>query len=108
MEKEKYFKKVLQPLYEEKKKQVVNLNVKHELKIDPEYFVEVCLENKTFEIRKNDRDFKVDDLLILAEYSDGEYTGRGVLVGITYITDYAQQDNYVVLGIKVLIQMERG
>ncbi|EKG2058782.1 TPA: DUF3850 domain-containing protein [Enterococcus faecalis] len=34
------------------------------------------------------------------EYQDGQYTGRFHVVEMTYITDYGQQDGYVVLGIK--------
>lgn len=37
----------------------------HELKILPKYFSEVYSGNKTFEVRKNDRNFKVGDMLIL-------------------------------------------
>lgn len=35
----------------------------HELKIAPEYFKDVRTGLKKFEIRKNDRDFKVGDRL---------------------------------------------
>lgn len=33
----------------------------HELKILPEYYEEVKCGNKNFELRKNDRDYKVYD-----------------------------------------------
>lgn len=72
----------------------------HELKILPEYFEAVVSGNKRFEIRKNDRGYKVGDILRLNEYEDGKYTGNFHVAEITYITDYAQQDGYVVLGIK--------
>lgn len=42
----------------------------HELKILPQYFEEVLKGNKTFEIRKNDRDFKIRDILILKEWAE--------------------------------------
>lgn len=72
----------------------------HNLKIEHQYFVHVISGLKTFEIRKNDRDFKVDDILILNEIdSDAQLTGRIYHVQITYITDYAQQEGYVVMGI---------
>ena len=74
----------------------------HELKILPEYFEAVTSERKQFEIRENDRDYKVGDLLILREYDIwvDEFTGNSYKAEITYITDYAQKDGYVVLGIK--------
>ncbi|EOB3445943.1 DUF3850 domain-containing protein [Enterococcus faecalis] len=72
----------------------------HELKILPEYFEAVVSGNKRFEIRKNDRNYKKGDILRLNEYQEGQYTGDIHVAEITYITDYAQQDGYVVLGIK--------
>ena len=58
-------------------------NVK-ELKIRQEYIVEVLLGNKTFEIRKNDRDYQVGDILVLREY-EGYYTGRFAIVEVMYV-----------------------
>ena len=85
----------------------------HELKILPEYFEAVTSGRKQFEIRKNDRDFKVGDQLILREYkkyikhelpgltrTTFSYTGDSYKAEITYITDYMQKSGYVVLGIK--------
>ena len=72
----------------------------HELKILPEYFEAVVSGDKRFEIRKNDRNYQNGDILRLNEYQDGQYTGDVHVAEITYITDYAQQDGYVVLGIK--------
>ncbi|ECZ3727802.1 DUF3850 domain-containing protein, partial [Listeria monocytogenes] len=37
----------------------------HNLKINSEYFLPVKEDLKSFEIRKNDRDFHVGDLVIL-------------------------------------------
>ncbi|WP_270346603.1 ASCH/PUA domain-containing protein [Enterococcus thailandicus] len=81
----------------------------HELKILPEFFEAVTSGRKQFEIRKNDRDYKVGDQLVLREidYVHNEnisdelfYTGDSYKAEITYITDYAQKDGYVVLGIR--------
>jgi len=70
------------------------------LKILPKYFEAVVSGDKCFEIRKNDRNYQKGDILRLNEYQDGHYTGDVHVAEITYITDYAQQDGYVVLGIK--------
>lgn len=74
----------------------------HELKILPEYFEAVTSGRKQFEIRKNDRDYKVGDQLILKEWSQDNYTGDSYKAEITYITDYMQKNGYVVIGIKRL------
>ncbi|KEF40137.1 protein of unknown function with PDB structure (DUF3850) [Schinkia azotoformans MEV2011] len=73
----------------------------HKLKTYPEYFSEVCTGKKSFEIRENDRCFKVGDTLLLQEFlpEEGSYTGRVVERKVSYITDYAQQENYVVMAI---------
>lgn len=47
--------------------------MKHELKIHPIYFKSVKSGSKTFEVRKMDRPFSVDDELELLEY-DNEYS----------------------------------
>ena len=59
-------------------------NMIHELKILPEYFDAVRDGRKKFEIRKNDRDFKIGDTLILKEWT-GEYTDRQIEATVTYI-----------------------
>jgi hypothetical protein len=74
----------------------------HELKIFPEYFNAVISGVKTFEIRKNDRPFKVGDLLALNEYDGQSYTGNSCLVYIDYIladADYVRE-GMVVMSIK--------
>ncbi|EOS7906096.1 DUF3850 domain-containing protein [Enterococcus hirae] len=78
----------------------------HELKILPEYFEAVTSGRKQFEIRKNDRDYKGNDLLILREWTGESYTGDLYKAEITYITDYMQKNGYVVLGIRGLEEAE--
>lgn len=60
----------------------------HELKTLPEYFDSLYSGNKTFEIRKDDRNFSVNDSLVLKEYANGKYTGRVCYRNITYITHF--------------------
>ena len=71
----------------------------HELKILTEYFQDNIHNQKNFEIRENDRDFKVGDALMLKEWDGKEYTGCHITMNIGYITDFMQKDNYVVMGI---------
>jgi ASC-1-like (ASCH) protein len=75
----------------------------HELKILPEYFEKVKDKKKTFEIRKNDRDFKVGDTLLLREHDQKKYTGREITRKIIYVlgdkSGYVL-DGYVVMSIR--------
>ena len=57
----------------------------HELKIWPPYFDAVRSGEKTFELRKDDRGFKVGDFLALNEWDGESYTGRTELVKVTYM-----------------------
>lgn len=84
------------------------MKAKHELKIDQEYFKAVKDGRKKFEIRKDDRDYHVGDLLVLREYNPNcrSYTDESIKVEITYLTDYAQRNDHVVLGIEVIQEGE--
>lgn len=57
----------------------------HSLKILPKYYDDVLNGRKKFEIRKNDRNFKVGDKLLLQEWDKDEYTGREMLKEVDYI-----------------------
>lgn len=76
----------------------------HELKILPEYFDEVAIRRKTFEIRKNDRDYQVGDCLILKEWYRGKYTGRELKRYVSYIYHgdgtYGLPEGFCVMSIK--------
>jgi len=76
---------------------------KHHLKILPEYFRQVAIGNKTFELRKNDRDFKVGDIIFLEEW-DNEYTGRVLELEITYILSNFKglEEGYVILSVSFI------
>ncbi|MHC5253170.1 DUF3850 domain-containing protein [Listeria kieliensis] len=70
----------------------------HELKILPRFFKEAQDGRKYFEIRKNDRDYQVDDYVILNEFDEENYTGSKIAGRITFITDFQQQEGYIVFG----------
>lgn len=78
----------------------------HALKIYPEYFEAVKSGKKPFEVRKNDRDFKVGDILALNEFdplegAEGKYTGWTLFKRISYILDdeaYCKA-GFVIIGI---------
>jgi hypothetical protein len=82
----------------------------HKLKIHPAYFAAVTDKTKQFEVRNNrGRDFQKGDTLELREFNpdqwnsstldSGVYTGRIVTADITYVTNFAQKEEFVVLGI---------
>ena len=88
---------------------------RHELKTWPEFFEAVAGGAKPFEVRRNDRGYRVGDTLVLREYhppvpdwnAPGGYTGREVTRRITYVFDGSGLDEdsvqpgYVVLGLAV-------
>lgn len=75
----------------------------HKLKIQREYFKAVMSGDKTFEIRKNDRDFPVGDIVLLEEFIEASgYTNRQAAVIIKYITDYEQKDDYIVFSFNLI------
>jgi|GEM_PF-2364859 len=78
----------------------------HSLKIVPAYFDDVASGKKKFEIRKNDRDFLVGDLLNLREWNPEaeRYTGRELTAKVTYKINggqYGLDADYCVLGIEI-------
>lgn len=59
----------------------------HHLKTWKKYFAMVFCGSKNFEVRKNDRDFKLGDQLLLEEWDNEKevYTGRILHRRIDYI-----------------------
>lgn len=70
----------------------------HLLKTINPYFRDVMNHYKDFEIREDDREFEIRDLVILAEWDGSKFTGLYVLVKIKYICEYNQKQGYVVFG----------
>lgn len=74
----------------------------HSVKIGKEFFEDVKNNIKTFELHKNDRNYKVGEILELHEYEAGEETGRTCRKLITYMLKEftGLQDGYCILGLK--------
>ena len=75
----------------------------HVLKIQPKYFTEVLHGKKNFELRKDDRNYQVGELVTLLEYENGEYTGKEIKnIPIRYILrdcpEYGLKEGYCILG----------
>jgi ASC-1-like (ASCH) protein len=79
----------------------------HDIKIHPEYFEAVKDGRKTCEVRQNDRNYQIGDILYLRRYgevSNGnfDYLDGIIKAKITYIITYLQSTNVLVLSIKVI------
>ena len=63
-------------------------NVSHELKTWPDSFEAMWVGDKKYDFRKNDRNYKIGDVLLLKEYvpEKEEYTGREMIARVTYMT----------------------
>ena len=83
----------------------------HKLKLNAKYYEDSERGIKTFEIRKNDRDYKIGDVLELREYIEdirglGYYTGNVHWKIITYILDddLYLAPGYVCLGLSPIAE----
>jgi len=88
--------------------------MEHELKIWPIFFEKMLSGEKKFDVRKDDRDFRVGDTLKLREWksfpaygnpTDGEYTGRILYISVDYILrgyNWGIRDGFVVMSITPL------
>lgn len=79
---------------------------KHEVKIWPEHFAAVThtdkRQRKTVEVRKDDRGYRVGDVLVLREWDPEQeaYTSREVETLVTHILrGWGLQDGWVALSI---------
>jgi len=77
----------------------------HELKTWNEYFEEVFMGHKTFEVRKADRPFAKGDTLILKEWNPKteQYTGREMARWVSYVLEGGQfgvEKGFVVMAIQ--------
>jgi hypothetical protein len=76
----------------------------HELKTWPESFDAVFHRKKKFEVRKNDRDYRVKDILRLRRFDPerNEYTGGTCIRTVSHILQGGQfgiEPGYVVMSL---------
>ena len=76
----------------------------HELRILPEYYDAVINGLKTFEIRKDDRGYRVGDTLRLREYDPdkAKYTNRSTRVIVHYLLRYDDAPGLIKEGMVVM------
>lgn len=78
----------------------------HELKTWPKYFDLVAEGQKPFELRKNDRNFNILDILLLQRFDPEKnaYTGAEIqAVVLSVLEDFAGiEPGYCVMGIHVV------
>lgn len=75
----------------------------HYIKILPEFYKAIKSGEKTFEVRFNDRNYQVYDILHLQEWVNGGYTGREIEAEVTYLLNdknYCKK-NFVIMSIQV-------
>ena len=75
----------------------------HEVKLAAMYYDDVKDGKKTFELRKNDRNYKEGDKLHMLEFKDGRHTGRTISADIVYLLEEytGLTEGYCILGIRV-------
>ncbi len=79
----------------------------HTLKIWPKHFKSILSGKKTFEVRKNDRKFKVGDSLHLVEWNPDNrlFTGAFIMMEVTYILkggEFGIAKDHVVMSVKLI------
>lgn len=83
-----------------------NKIIKHELKcVNPPFKIKWD-GNKNWEFRKNDRDYKVGDMLIEKEYdlASDTYSGRAIEEQVTYILhggEFGVPEGYCIMSTKI-------
>jgi hypothetical protein len=79
----------------------------HHLKTWPVFFSRLASGEKTFEVRKNDRDYQVGDTLVCEEWNPDQpnagYTGNSLRFLVTYVMpggNFGIAPAFCVLGIR--------
>lgn len=76
--------------------------IEHDVKTASNFFEDSKSGKKPFELRKNDRGYKVGDFLKMRKYKDGEYTGETIRKEITYVLEEFEglKPGYCILGVR--------
>lgn len=76
----------------------------HQIRIATTYFEDAASGRKSFELRKNDRNYKEGDILEMMEFKDGRNTGRIIRKVVTYLLENYSglEDGYCIMGIKAI------
>lgn len=74
----------------------------HRIKCVEPFFTDIDKELKTFELRKNDRDYRQHDFLELMQYIDGKETGKHIYAYVEYLLEGYEgiQPGYCIMGIE--------
>lgn len=73
----------------------------HKLKVNTDKFNLIKSGYLKFWITENRDNFHIKDLVCICEFTNGLETGRELQVQISYISRYAQRDNYIVFGFDI-------
>lgn len=79
----------------------------HEIKCWPEFMHDLATGRKSFEVRKNDRDYLVGDMLLIREFNPEKkvYGLKKINAEIIYILKGGQfgiEKGYIVMGLQII------
>lgn len=76
----------------------------HDIRLAAMYFDDVASGRKSFELRKNDRNYHKGDILEMMEFKDGKNTGRMIRAEVMYMLENytGLTDGYCIMATKVL------
>lgn len=100
-------KKKLEEMEDEKKMEVLPSempNTVHQIRVGKTFFDDIVKGIKPFTLRRDDKKYKVGDILEKMEFDDGKFTGRSIRQEVTYkLEDYTGLvEGYCILGTKNL------
>lgn len=80
----------------------------HELKLTDVFWEDVASGKKKFELRKNDRGYKVGDTLLMMRYADGKDMGDRLTLKITYMLEEytGLAEGYAILGTELMTEIK--